>query len=77
MEETSLGGYKLNLAKVWNFLCFWKYFLIPIFQGETRAELHIDQANVGQSVLQKETQYIKLFKSLFVIFAINYKLLEV
>ena len=46
------------------------------FLGETRAELHIDQANVAGSVLREETQYIKLFKSLFVIFAINYKLLE-
>ena len=54
-----------------------KYFLIPtFFLGETRAELHIDQANVARSVLREETQYIKLFKSLFVIFAINYKLLE-
>jgi len=49
---------------------------LHVLEGETRAELHIDQANVGQSVLKKETQYIKLFKSLFVIFAINYKLLE-
>ena len=46
------------------------------FLGEKRAELHIDQANVAQSVLKMETQYKKLFKSLFVIFAINYKLLE-
>ena len=52
------------------------YKNIFLFLGETRAELHIDQASVAMSVLKMETQYNKLFKSLFVIFAINYNLLE-
>ena len=74
-EETSIGGWQQSYNV--KFLLFpFMYFLSLIFSGETRAELHIDQANGVQSALKMESQNIKLFNSLFVIFAINYKLLE-